>query len=179
MTKVIFNGTIQGLSGRIGNLIFRQLPNGTTVVSEAPPPKTRKEKKRAKLKRSPKQKVHNSRFREAVDYAKVAQVQPVYVELAAVTPMRTAYSFALSDWFNPPEIHRIERHERRILVEASDNIMVTKVQVTVLDDESRILEKGEAAKKKGNWWEYLPSTDGKTIVAEASDLAGNVTRVVA
>jgi hypothetical protein len=34
-------------------------------------------------------------------------------------------------------IHRIERREGRILVEASDNVLETKVRVTVLDEEGR------------------------------------------
>ena len=81
MTKVIFHGSVQGFRGKIGNMIFRQLPDGTTVVSEAPPKKNSRQKKRAKLKRSPRQKAHNSNFREAVDYAKAYQRNPVYVEL--------------------------------------------------------------------------------------------------
>jgi hypothetical protein len=42
-------------------------------------------------------------------------------------------------------------------VEASDNVIVTTVVITILDGE-------------GDWWEYVPSTDGKLIRAEAWDL---------
>lgn len=176
MTKVILDGPIKGLRGKIGNLIFRQLPDGTIVMSQAPAKKNRREKKRAKLKRSARQQAHNSRFKEAVIYAKVAQRRPIYADLAAVTPMTTAYGFALSDWLKPPEIHSIERKEGRILVEASDNVLVTKVHVTLLDDQGSVLEKGEAVRGEGDWWGFAFQMEGAKILAEAWDMAGNVTK---
>lgn len=177
MTRVLFHGSIQGFRGRIGNLIFRQMPDGTTVVTQAPPRKSRKQKERGKLKRSAGQKAHNSRFQEATRYARrAARTQPLYTELAAAAPMKTAYNFALSDWFHPPVIHRIERRERSIRVETSDNVMVTKVRVTVLGDEGQVLEKGEAVRCEGDWWEFVSQAEGKTILAEAWDLPGHVTQ---
>ena len=178
MTKVLFHGSIQGFRGKIGNMVFRQLPDGTTVVTQAPHEKTRRQKKRAKLKRSPRQKAHNSNFRDAVNYAKAHQRHPVYVELAQAALMKTAYNFALSDWLHAPEIHRLEQRDGCILVEANDNILVTKVQVTIMDEEGRILEKGEAVRTEGDWWEFPSTAEGKTIKAEAWDLPGHVTQFV-
>ena len=159
-------------------MIFRQLPDGTTVVTEAPPKKNRRQKKRAKLKRSPRQQAHNSRFREAFDYAKQFQSHPVYRELAEVTPMQTAYNFALSDWWHAPEIHRIERAAGCIMVEASDNIMVAKVYVTIFDEAGDVLEMGDAVRREADWWEFASHAEGKTIKAEAWNLTGHVTKVV-
>ena len=179
MTKVILNGATKGLRGKIGNLIYRLPPDGTTVVTSAPPKKTSRQKKRANLKRSASQKAHNGRFQEASAYAKwAAREQPVYAQLAAVAPMKTAYNFALCDWFHPPVIHRIERRAGCILVEASDNVRVTRVQVTVLDGpEGSVLEKGEALKGEGDWWKFAFQSEGKTIIAEAWDLPGHVTKL--
>ena len=57
--------------------------------------------------------------------------------------------------------------------------MVKKVRVTVLDGpEGNVLETGEAVRGKGDWWVFASKTEGKTIVAEAWDLPGNVTRFV-
>jgi hypothetical protein len=115
MTKVLFHGSIQGFRGRIGNMIFRQLPDGTTVVTTAPPKKNSKQKKRAKLKRSGRQNAHNDRFSEAAAYWRwEGKKNPIYAELAAATTMRTAYNFAISDWFHAPEVHRIEWREGSI-----------------------------------------------------------------
>lgn len=63
--------------------------------------------------------------------------------------MRTAYNFALLDWWWAPIPHHIERKDSRLRVEATDNVMVARVQVTVLDDVGNLLERGEAAPATG------------------------------
>jgi hypothetical protein len=179
MPRVLFNGSIQGFSGKIGNLIFRTLPDGTTIVSAAPAEKTQREKKRAKLKRSAAQNAHTSHFRRGVYYAKeAARILPVYQERADTTSTWTAYNHAMYDWFHPPQVGCVAQEDGYILVEASDDVLVTKVKVTVLDDESRVLETGEAVREQDDWWEFASQTEGKTIVAEAWDLPGNVTKLV-
>jgi len=176
MSKVFYNGSIANFRGRIGNLIFRQLPDGTTVVSQAQPKETGRRKKRAKERRSARQKNHNERFSDASAYARKEQTQPVYVELAAAATMKTAYNFAVSDWFKPPEIHRIERKKGSIRVEATDNIQVAKVVITILDEENQVVEVGDALRQKGDWWKFATETEGATIRAEAWDLPGHKTR---
>ena len=173
MAKVENNPTIRGISGKIGNLVFRAMPDGSTYVSGVP--------NFDKRKFSQGQKDHQSRFKRAVAYARgAAKSQPIYAKLAEGTIM-SAYNFALSDWFNPPVIHKIERLAGCIRVAASDNVMVVKVLVTVMDEEGKVVEKKEAVQmdlstRSGtNWWEVDLSMDGK-ILAEAWDLAGNVGR---
>jgi hypothetical protein len=39
----------------------------------------------------------------------------------------------------------------------------------------KMLQKGEATKGRGDWWEYVPAAEGK-VIAEARDLAGNVVK---
>jgi hypothetical protein len=59
--------------------------------------------------------------------------------------------------------------------------MVTKVRVKILDEEGNVLEEGDArqlAPSRSGWWEYVSQVEGKTVVAEAWDLAGNVTKLV-
>ena len=167
MAKVENNPTIRGIRGKIGNFVFRAMPDGSTYVSGVP--------NFDKRKFSQGQKDHQSRFKRAVAYARgAAKSQPIYAKLAEGTIM-SAYNFALSDWFNPPVIHKIERVAGRIRVEASDNVMVTRVFVTVLDEDGKILEKGYAENVEKNLWEVDLGMDGK-ILAEAWDLAGNVGR---
>ena len=165
MAKVESNPIVRGISGKIGNLVFRQMPGGETYVSGVP--------NFDKRKFSKGQKDHQSRFKQAVAYARgAAKSQPIYAKLAEGTIM-SAYNFALSDWFNPPVIHKIEQVDGRIRVQASDNVMVVKVQVTVLDGEEKAVEKKNAVQMEKDWWEVELATDGK-ILAEAWDLAGNV-----
>jgi hypothetical protein len=37
-------------------------------------------------------------------------------------------------------------------------VIVESVQVTVLDEKGKVVEKGKAVRKKGDWWEYVPAT---------------------
>ena len=167
MAKVKNNVVVQGISGGIKELVFRQMPDGSTYVSGKPDFSRRKFSKG--------QKDHQSRFQQAVAYTReAAKAQPIYAELAAGT-IKSAYNFALSDWFNPPVIHNIERVDGHVRVQASDNVMVTKVWVTVLDGDGKVLEKKEALQVEKDWWEVELVAEGK-IVAEAWDLAGNVVR---
>jgi hypothetical protein len=179
MPKVRYNGSVQGFNGKLGGLIFRTLPDGTTIVSTAPAEKTGRQKKRALLKRSAAQNAHNSHFRRGVYSAKeAARILPVYQERADTTPTWTAYNHAMYDWFHPPQVGCVAQEDGYILVEASDDVLVTKVKVTVLDDENRVLQTGEAVREQDDWWEFASQTEGKTIVAEAWDLPGNVTKLV-
>ena len=179
MAKVTLTGPVTVVRGKLGNMIFRQMTNGDIVVSTAPAKKTGRQKKRANLRRSEKQKAHNSRFKDAVWYARyAAKVHPIYAELAASEPALTAYNVALADWWHAPVIHCIERGEGHIRVKASDDGMVTKVQVTVLDANGDALEQGEATQSRDDWWEFAAQAAGKTVIAEAWDLPGHMTKFV-
>jgi hypothetical protein len=179
MPKVRYNGSVQGFNGKLGGLIFRTLPDGTTIVSTAPAEKTGRQKKRARLKRSAAQNAHTSHFRKGVSYSKqAARILPVYQERADATPTWTAYNHAMYDWFHPPQIGCLAQEDGCILVEATDDVLVTRVQITILDDEGCVLEKGEAVRTEGDWWEFVSPAVGKTVIAEARDLPGNVTKLV-
>src|SRR5512133_1928128 len=62
-----------------------------------------------------------------------ANLHPIYAELAKAMN-QTAYNIALSDWMYPPVIHRILVRDNKILIQASDNVMVAKVEVMILDE---------------------------------------------
>ena len=177
MAKLTLNQLFEALRGGIGGLVFRRRPDGTIIVSGAPVYR--------KGKATPGQKEYRQRFKEAVRYARwgwADDVHPIYEELAKAGRAEgnwvSAYNFALSDALKAPVVHRIERGEGCIRVEASDNIRVAGLQITVLDEAGTVLERGEAVRGEGNWWEFASQSQGKTIVAEARDLAKNVTRFV-
>ena len=160
MANVTFNSALRGLRG-----LLRHMKDSRDASSAIPT---------SSRMRSASQ--TQQRLREAAAYARrAAKVQPVYAELAEGT-MRSAYDIALSDWFNPPVIHRILVRGRKILVEASDNVMVAKVEVAIFDEQGEIVEQGQGVRGQGDWWEYATGCSGKSIVVAAYDLAGNVTK---
>ena len=171
MAKVKSNMMVRGISGTLGrDFVVRTMRDGSTIVSAKPDFSNRKFSKG--------QLSHQSRFQEAVAYARhAAKTNPIYTELARGT-MKTAYNIALSDWFNPPVIHGIQRQGELIQVEATDNVAVVKVLVSILDEEGKILEQGEAMQGKGLWWIYTITTQisnqgNLRITATAQDLPGN------
>src|SRR5215208_5281157 len=156
MMKTKSSETIKEFGNRPGGLIYRQMPDGTTVVSRTPD--------QSKFKREPKE--HQQRMQGAARYAR----------WAAKATKKTAFHLARSDWFHAPIIHEVRLRENLIRVQSSDNVMITKVVITVLDEQGRLLEAGEATRCESDWWEYILKAIGKTLTVEAWDLPGNVTR---
>jgi hypothetical protein len=169
MAKVKNNPLTEGLSGKIGkHLVFRQLRDGRTIVVTRPDFSSRVF--------SEGQLGHQSRFQQADAYVKVvAKTQPLYTELAQRTG-QPAYNLALSDWFHAPVVHQVARQAGCIRVNATDNIQVTKVLITILDETGQTQEQGQASLARDGWWEYVLTTStAGNIIVEAFDLAGNVT----
>ena len=167
MAKIMINPLIQGLSGKLGDLVYRQRRDGTMVVSAAP--------KFKKREFTEKQLAHQRRFKQAGEYAREAAGSvPLYAELAA-QKKKSAYNIASSDWLHAPVVHRVERRPEQIDIYASDNVRVEKVYVTIRNEQGITLEQGQAAPVYGDLWEYKTEVPGNVLV-EAFDLAGNVTR---
>ncbi len=168
MAKVKRNVMVSGLSGTLGkDLVFRQMKDGSTVVSAKPD--------FSKRVFSEGQLTHQSRFQRAAAYAsKAAKTNPIYAELAKGTT-KTAYNVALSDWFEAPIIHEVRREKGCVRVRATDNVRVAKVVVMILDEREVISEKGEGVRGEGDWWEYVTMAEGRVRV-EVWDWAGNVVK---
>src|SRR5512140_1362327 len=164
MSKVKKNVIVRGMSGAFGDqVVLRHMRDGSTVAANMPD--------FSKREFSPEQQHEQSRFRQAVAYAKgAADKHPIYAEMAAGT-LKNAYNVALSDWLKPPVIQAVEREEGVVRVRATDNVRVDRVQVTILDEEGKIREKGEAievsgarCQVSGEWWEYACTTEGRVVV---------------
>ncbi len=166
MAKIHKNLFLQGVSGGVGGqLVLRRLRDGRTILCAMPDFSNRKFSKE--------QLSHQQRFQEAAAFArKAAQEQPLYAELAAGT-MKTAYNIALSDWFHPPVIERVERRDDTLRVRARDNVRVARVWVTVLQGEE-VVEQAEATEVGADWWQVAAPGAGGRMVVQAKDLAGNV-----
>jgi len=91
---IIGNKVIKGIRGKVGNLVFRQSPNGETIVSKAPD--------MSAVVWSPAQQDHRQRFKAAIAYANAAMADPdaraVYEKRAAETNRRP-FQMAVSDYF--------------------------------------------------------------------------------
>lgn len=163
MAKVKKNVVVRGVSGKVGELVFRQLRDGSTVVA------VKQDFSRRKFSKA--QVAHQARMKEAALYGKEAQYHPVYVALAEKSTL-TGYNWAFADRMKPPVIHAVERVEGGIRVRASDNVGVVRVEVRVLDEAGTVLTKGEAVQTSKEVWEYATVVSGRVVV-RVWDLAGN------
>jgi hypothetical protein len=168
MAKVKKNIFMSGLSGSLGPDHYARITrDGRTIIS-AKPDFSNRQFSEGQLN-------IQSGMKQAAAYAKVASKEnPIYAKKAAGTA-KNAYNVALGDWFNPPVIRRLQWHDGMVRVSATDDVMVTGVTITILDEEGLRLEQGEAELVLGVWWDY-PATNRGQIQVEARDLAGNVTR---
>jgi hypothetical protein len=157
---------ISGVSGSLGEDYYARITkDGRTIISHKPDFSNRQF--------SEAQFNVQSRLQQAAAYAKVASKEnPIYAEKAAGTS-RNAYNLALRDWYKPPVIFRIQWNDGQVRVGAYDDGIVTRVTVSIRDENGQTLERGEAA--LNGWWEYHATARGNVCV-EAWDLAGNVTR---
>jgi len=169
MAKIRKNIILQGVSGKFaGQVVFRQLSDGRTILAAVPD--------FSKRVLSEAQVAHHARVKAASAYAKVAsKTNPIYAQLAAGTT-KNAYNMAIADFFHAPVIHAVQQEGSLLRIWASDNVMVTKVRVTVFRD-TVVLEKGDALQEEvtTDQWTYHLQHTGKILV-EAYDLAGNVTK---
>jgi len=168
MAKVKKNIILSGVSGSLGPDHYARITkDGRTIISQKPDFGNRQFSE-AQLNAQ-------NRTKQAAAYAKVASREnPIYAQKAAGTS-KNAYNIAFRDWRKPPVIDRIEWLDEKVRVSAHDDTMVARVTVTILGEQGRCLEQGEATLWMGVRWEYQPANRG-TIRVEAWDLAGNVTR---
>ena len=88
------NELIKGIRGKVGNVVFRQFPNGDIIISKAPD--------MSAVTWSPAQQDHRQRFKAAIAYARAAIADPdaraIYEKRAAEGNGRP-FQLAVSDYF--------------------------------------------------------------------------------
>ena len=168
MAKAKLNPVLQTLVGALGDVVFKR--NG--VVSKRPVFKNRVF--------TPAQRQNQSRFKQGTFYVKVAKEDSVIWEAyrkAARGERGPATAIAMSDFFNPPRVDRIDVNGYdgsaggTILVHASDDFGVIRVEVTVSDGEGNMVEQGEAVQGSRSVWRYTSTvavTPGTTLHIDAT-----------
>ncbi len=187
MARVRKNLLLNGLSGKVGSLVFRQVAS-ETIVSARPA-------KRSKAaRRSAREQARAARFTAAMAYGRQVLRDPaaraLYARGITVGRKVSAYHVALSDYLRAPEIKALDltayrgREGDLLRVRATDNFEVCAVRLRLLTAGGEVLERGAAQVQGGDWWHYVAQTrqagDAELVwVVEAHDRAGNVTTMTA
>jgi hypothetical protein len=176
MAKVENNIFVRGLSGTLGGQFVVKQGRNCTIVSKQPVFDENRTFTEAQVDRQ-------SKFREAVAYAKGAKGWTVYVEKAKATN-RTPYHVAISDFCHAPEITNLDMSAwngeagQVLRVQVVDDVKVTQVSVVITDEAGNVLEQGPAVQGEGTLWTYtttVTTQNGVHVVVTARDLPGNIT----
>ena len=165
----------------LGDRVSARKVNGGVIVTNRPV--------RKRGKPSAKLLAQRERFKEAVAYAKHQEKHEKSSALYAQgikSKHQSVYSVALGDFMNAPIVKMIDPsfyHGRIgdiVEIEATDDFMVTKVIVTIIDAHDVVIEQGEATQHSDriNAWEYKSveanaTQRGTKIRAIAIDKPGN------
>ncbi len=154
--KMAEGSGIAGISGRIGNLIFRMSADGTTYAQQAPAGK--------KGPPSAAQQQNQTSFKAAVAYGREqqrsAEGRAYYQPYVQPARFGSVYSTALSDFTKAPQVLAVQTGGYRgqagagLRVQAHKPCGVVAVQIKVLDAAGQLLEQGEATHEGGDWWTY-------------------------
>lgn len=179
MAEVKNNIVIQGISGKLGDMIvFRQV-NGRTIIATKPRPSE---------KRSEKQIANQARFQKAVIYGKSSAANP---ELKQVyrkgmnEKYSSPYMVAVADFLNAPNIHEVNLSMYHgnvgdtISIQVTDDFSVARVEVDIHNPDGSLVEAGSALQAiAGLEWVFTAtvkneSLEGDRITITAFDLPGN------
>ena len=176
------NLATEGLSGQVGNLVFRRRKaDGKVFVSRQP----------AAFEGDPTsaQKAVQSKFQQAIIYGKAATADPATKALYAnkTTAGQSAFNVAVADFFNAPNIQEIDvtaytgQIESTIRIRATDDFTVESVSVHIVNGEGSLVEDGNAIlQPNGVDWLFTAtklneSLVGDKITVTASDIPHNNT----
>jgi hypothetical protein len=162
--KIKLNPAIEGMSGQLGDLVFREM-RGKTVVS-----------RKATMTTEPTegQLAHRERFKKAVAYGRSAladmEVRVMYEEAAKRRDV-PVFSVAIADYFHAPTINSVDvmgyhgEIGNAINIHATDDFGVKKVYVTIKDTQGHSIESGEAVQSApdSDLWIYTATKQGQPL----------------
>ncbi len=166
MAKAKFNPLLEALVGALGDVVVKRY--GRKFVIAKKPVFTDRVFSAA-------QKQNQGRFREAAKYAVTAlsdgETSEAYLEEARRCGT-TARSVAVRDFLNMPRVEDIDlraydgQAQKKILVRATDDVGVTRLDVTISDQQGNMLEQGSGEPLAGKIWKYtttVPVSRGTTV----------------
>ncbi|SDY70660.1 hypothetical protein [Hymenobacter psychrophilus] len=181
--KMELGSGIAGLSGRIGNLVFRIGADGTTYAQQAPSSRKRPG--------SAAQQQHRKRFGAAAAYGRTQQAsaegRAYYQPFVAAGRFASVYRVALADYLKPPQLRAVEaggyhgQAKARLRIQACNPCGVAAVWVSGLNATGQVLEEGLAAPEEADWWVYQTTHShpaARQLQVAAQDRPGNTAEIV-
>ena len=183
MAQVKFNPALESFVGQVGGLIYKTR-NGRRYVSRKPD--------YTHLRFNDAQKEVHQRFARATRYAKVVMADPrarTPYDAAAKEKGASVQNLIVADYMGVPSVDEIDMREYngqaggKILIRASDDFEVTRVDVVISGPTGEEIEKGETIRSSmsGDCWVYTATVTVSAPVhvsVTATDRPGNQTTKV-
>ena len=186
MTKVTVNPIIEGMSGKLGELVFKHY--GDDIVVARAPNHNGHTPTSAQV-------AARERFRQGAQYGKLTLAQPAsraIYESAARADGKPLFATVLSDYLKAPVVDEVNASQytgqanQTIVIAAHDDFEVIGVTVTIRDAGGQTVEGGPAVQNppaSGRWTytttQTVSNVTGAQVTATASDRPGNTgTRTV-
>ena len=174
-----YHPTVKHMHGGMGKMVFKSR-EGQDIVAAKPDS--------VKQPNTPAQQEQKELFRKGVLYAKAVLADPVAVlpyEAKAKQLHKPVFALAVGDYLNPPVVDEVNvtgYHKHvgdAILIRAHDDIAVTGVTVSIVDNTQTAVESGAATYDAvSGTWKYVATKDASaktslTVTATALDLPGH------
>lgn len=180
MAKVTLNPVLEGLRGKVGDLVFRRHGDGT-ILSRKPIVKGEPTQGQA---------TQRARFADAVMYGRLVMADPeakAFYDQAAKGKGIPVFSLTVADFFNAPSVNEVDLSQYQgaagdpITVLAYDDVDVVSVAVAITQEDGTPVEQGAAAEIGPGRWAYTTTTPvsaGTTvrISVTAEDRPGRTTQ---
>ncbi len=134
MAVVPRGSLLDGMRGRLGDLVFR-VQAGQTIVSHRP------KQKRSSRPKTPARQQAVTRFQQAVEFAKVARERNAFRSLSRLLGGHSPYHVALQDFLSEPAIESVDTtgigpSGGQITIRVTERIAVRSVRIRNLHRES-------------------------------------------
>jgi hypothetical protein len=173
---ISFNNIItNGLTGKIGGIVFRRWYGKTVIAKEQSP----------YYSSSPAQQNHRQLFQQASAYAKKVLLDTELLQFyqSRIRGGQRAYNIALADYLKPPVIEEVDTSDYQglpgsaVLARVTDDGKVTSVRMKIERPDGSLVEEGLAVvQEDGMHWKYIVAAPhilkGCRLVIEAWDLPG-------
>jgi hypothetical protein len=162
------NLATEGLSGQVGNLVFRRRKaDGKVFVSH--------QRSASEGEPTDAQKAVHTKFQEAILYGKTAIADPntkaQYEQKKSAG--QSAFNVAVADYFNAPDIHEIDvsaytgQIASTIRVRVTDDFTVKSVLVHIANADGSLVEEGNAVlQPNGVDWLYTATQTNESLVGD-------------
>ena len=179
MAKITYNPAVKHLHSHVGDFVFKT-QEGRNIVAAKPD--------HVNQPNTPAQQQQREQFSQGARYAKgvLADAQALAPYAAKAREVhKPAFALALGDYLTPPVVDEIDLNGYHkhvgdaILVRAHDDIEVTGVRVSIVDNAQAPVESGTATFDPAvNAWRYVATVDasakpGVTVTANALDHPGH------